>query len=164
MIRVRDLYKHYRVHERPPGVPAAIRSIFRRSYKTIAAVDGIDFDIGDGERGGFLGPNGAGKTTTLKVLAGLLHPTRGEVTVDGHEPRRRHDDFLKKIMLVLGQKQQLLCVHGRKPGVPADALHRLAAGGGHRTRRRRRTLRHPRSASLGAMGHLRGRSLAHHSC
>jgi ABC-2 type transport system ATP-binding protein len=108
MIRVRDLHKHYRVHERPPGVPAAIRSIFRRSYKTIAAVDGIDFDIGDGERVGFLGPNGAGKTTTLKVLAGLLHPTRGEVTVDGHEPRRRHDDFLKKIMLVLGQKQQLL--------------------------------------------------------
>jgi ABC-2 type transport system ATP-binding protein len=108
MIRVRDLRKHYRVHERPPGVPAAMRSIFRRSYKTITAVDGIDFDIRDGERVGFLGPNGAGKTTTLKVLSGVLHPTSGEVRIDGHEPRRRHDDFLKKIMLVLGQKQQLL--------------------------------------------------------
>ncbi len=71
-------------------------------------MDGIDFEIGTGERVGFLGPNGAGKTTTLKVLSGLLHPTGGEVDVDGHEPRRRQDEFLKKIMLVLGQKQQLL--------------------------------------------------------
>src|SRR5271169_6370015 len=108
MIRVRGLSKHYRVHERPPGVAAAFRSLFHRSYKTVAAVDGIDFDIAAGERVGFLGPNGAGKTTTLKVLAGLLHPTAGEARVDGHEPRRREDAFLKKIMLVLGQKQQLL--------------------------------------------------------
>jgi ABC-2 type transport system ATP-binding protein len=71
-------------------------------------VDGITFDIRPGERVGFLGPNGAGKTTTLKVLAGLLHPTSGEVMVDGHVPRRREHAFLKKIMLVTGQKQQLL--------------------------------------------------------
>jgi ABC-2 type transport system ATP-binding protein len=87
MIRVRGLRKHYLVHERPPGVAAAFRSLFRRTYRTVAAVDGIDFDIAAGERVGFLGPNGAGKTTTLKVLAGLLHPTGGEARVDGHEPR-----------------------------------------------------------------------------
>jgi ABC-2 type transport system ATP-binding protein len=108
MIRVRELRKHYRVHERPPGVAAALRSIFRRQHKNVAAVDGVEFDIERGERVGFLGPNGAGKTTTLKMLAGLLHPTSGEVTVDGHEPQRREDEFLKKIMLVLGQKQQLI--------------------------------------------------------
>ena len=108
MIRVRELRKHYQVHERAPGVGAAFRSLFRRKYKTVAAVDGIGFDIAAGERVGFLGPNGAGKTTTLKVLAGLLHPTSGEVRVDEHEPRRREDAFLRKIMLVLGQKQQLL--------------------------------------------------------
>jgi ABC-2 type transport system ATP-binding protein len=108
VIRVRELRKHYQVHERAPGVGAAFRSLFRRKYKTVAAVDGIAFDIAPGERVGFLGPNGAGKTTTLKVLAGLLHPTSGEVRVDGHEPRRREDAFLRKIMLVLGQKQQLL--------------------------------------------------------
>ncbi len=108
MIRVRNLRKHYQVHEREPGGLAAFRSLFHRKYKTVAAVDGIDLDIAAGERVGFLGPNGAGKTTTLKVLSGLLHPTGGEVAVDGHEPRRREDAFLKKIMLVLGQKQQLL--------------------------------------------------------
>jgi ABC-2 type transport system ATP-binding protein len=108
MIRVRGLRKHYRVHERPPGTLAALQSLFRRRYTTVCAVDGVDFDIAGGERVGFLGPNGAGKTTTLKVLSGLLHPTSGEVRVAGAEPRRRQDAFLKSIMLVLGQKQQLL--------------------------------------------------------
>jgi len=108
MIRVRALRKRFDVHERPPGVAAAFRSLFRRRTRPVMAVDGIDLDIAPGERVGFLGPNGAGKTTTLKILSGLLHPTSGEVRVDGHEPRRREDAFLKKIMLVLGQKQQLL--------------------------------------------------------
>ena len=108
MIRVRALRKHYTVHERAPGIAAAVRALFVREKKTVAAVDGIDFDIAPGERVGFLGPNGAGKTTTLKVLSGLLHPTSGEVSVDGFEPKRRQDAFLKRIMLVLGQKQHLL--------------------------------------------------------
>ncbi|MGQ0504560.1 MAG: ABC transporter ATP-binding protein [Myxococcaceae bacterium] len=108
MISVRGLHKYYQVHKRPPGLFAAVRSLFRRPYTTVKAVDGISFEIRDGERVGFLGPNGAGKTTTLKVLSGLLHPTEGEVRVDNHEPRRREDAYLKKIMLVMGQKQQLL--------------------------------------------------------
>jgi ABC-2 type transport system ATP-binding protein len=108
VIHVRGLRKHYQVHERPPGIAAAFRSLLRRRYKTVKAVEGLSFHIAEGERVGFLGPNGAGKTTTLKVLAGLLHPTSGEVDVGGHEPRRREDAFLRSIMLVLGQKQQLL--------------------------------------------------------
>ncbi|WP_394823063.1 ATP-binding cassette domain-containing protein [Pendulispora albinea] len=108
MISVRGLQKHYRVHKRAPGLKAAAMSLFRRQYTEVAAVGGISFEIAAGERVGFLGPNGAGKTTTLKVLSGLLHPTSGHVSVDGHEPRKREDAFLKKIMLVLGQKQQLI--------------------------------------------------------
>jgi len=108
VIEVRGLTKHYRVHKRPPGLGAALRSLFHRSYETVRAVDGIGFQVGPGERVGFLGPNGAGKTTTLKMLSGLLHPTAGEVRVAGHVPRQREPDFLKKITLVMGQKQQLL--------------------------------------------------------
>jgi ABC-2 type transport system ATP-binding protein len=108
VIEVRRLTKHYRVHRRLPGLGAALRSLVHRSYETVHAVDGLDFQVGSGERVGFLGPNGAGKTTTLKMLSGLLHPTAGEVLVAGHVPRRREPDFLKKITLVMGQKQQLL--------------------------------------------------------
>ncbi|MGO9828902.1 MAG: ATP-binding cassette domain-containing protein [Myxococcaceae bacterium] len=108
MVSVRALRKHYTVHKRPPGLRAAFRSLFRRVPTLVKAVDGISFEIAAGERVGFLGPNGAGKTTTLKVLSGLLYPSSGEVRVDGHVPQRREDVFLKKIMLVTGQKQQLL--------------------------------------------------------
>ncbi|MFO0582584.1 MAG: ATP-binding cassette domain-containing protein [Anaeromyxobacter sp.] len=108
MIDVRGLRKHYQVHRREPGLGAALRSLFRRTYDTVKAVDGIDFQVAEGERVGFLGPNGAGKTTTLKMLSGLLHPTEGEVTVRGFVPRRREVEFLKAITLVMGQKQQLI--------------------------------------------------------
>jgi ABC-2 type transport system ATP-binding protein len=108
VIEVRGLTKHYKVHRREPGLAAALRSVFRRRYDTVRAVDGIDFSVAKGERVGFLGPNGAGKTTTLKILSGLLHPTSGEVRVAGFVPRRREADFLKAITLVMGQKQQLI--------------------------------------------------------
>jgi ABC-2 type transport system ATP-binding protein len=108
VIEVRELRKEYKVHRRQPGLGASIRSLFRRRYEPVKAVDGISFSVGAGERVGFLGPNGAGKTTTLKVLSGLLHPSAGEVRVAGFVPSRRENAFLESITLVMGQKQQLL--------------------------------------------------------
>jgi ABC-2 type transport system ATP-binding protein len=108
MISVQHLAKHYQVHSRQAGLVAAVRSLVHRRYELVKAVDDISFEIAPGERVGFLGPNGAGKTTTLKVLAGLLYPTGGEVRVAGHVPFERDPAFLRSIMLVTGQKQQLL--------------------------------------------------------
>lgn len=108
MIRAIELTKHFKVHRRPPGFAAAMKSLVRRKYDTVKAVDGVTFTIEKGERVGFLGPNGAGKTTTLKVLSGLLHPTSGEVEVDGHVPFHREAALLGKITLVMGQKSQLI--------------------------------------------------------
>jgi ABC-2 type transport system ATP-binding protein len=107
-VEVRGLTKTYRVHERPPGLGAALRSVFRRQYKDVHAVKDLSFQVEPGERIGFLGPNGAGKTTTLKMLAGLLVPTSGEVRVNGSVPREREVGFLQSITLVMGQKQQLI--------------------------------------------------------
>src|SRR5438094_6665099 len=108
MIEVDRLRKWYRVHRRAPGLAAALRSLFHRSYEDVKAVEDVSFSISAGERVGFLGPNGAGKTTTLKVLSGLLHPTEGRVAVAGFVPRERARGFLEQITLVMGQKQQLL--------------------------------------------------------
>ena len=70
----------------------------RKTYGDFAAVVDSDFSVDDGEVFGIVGPNGAGKTTTLKVLAGLVEPTDGEVTVAGFDASdsemRRHLGFL----------------------------------------------------------------------
>ena len=107
MIHVAKLSKHYRVHEKEAGFRGSLNAFFKRDFKTVRAVDEISFKIAPGEIVGFLGANGAGKTTTLKMLSGLLHPSAGEVSVDGFEPKRRQAEFLKTITLVMGQKQQL---------------------------------------------------------
>lgn len=108
MIRAQNLIKHYRVHSRPPGLMAAMRSVIWRTQRQVRAVDDISFTLQPGQRVGFLGPNGAGKTTTLKMLSGLLVPTGGTANVGGFTPHERRREFLRSIMLVTGQKNQLI--------------------------------------------------------
>ena len=107
-IRVEGLTKVFKTPVKQPGFWASVRSLWDRQYKEVRAVDGVTLTIEPGERVGFLGPNGAGKTTTLKMLTGLLHPTSGTIEVDGYRPQARDTAFLKRITLVMGQKQQLL--------------------------------------------------------
>ncbi|MBF2067275.1 MAG: ATP-binding cassette domain-containing protein [Calothrix sp. C42_A2020_038] len=108
IIIAHNLSKSYPVAVKEPGIKGTISHFFRRTYRQIKAVQDVSFEITPGEVVGFLGPNGAGKTTTLKMLTGLVHPTSGNVRVAGHIPFRRQEEFLQKITLVMGQKQQLL--------------------------------------------------------
>ena len=55
----------------------------RKSFGDLIAVDGVSLRVEDGEIYGLLGPNGAGKTTTLSMLAGLLRPDAGKLTIGG---------------------------------------------------------------------------------
>jgi ABC-2 type transport system ATP-binding protein len=54
-------------------------------YGSFRAVDGVSLDVPEGQIHGFLGPNGAGKTTTIRMVAGLLKPTAGRITINGHD-------------------------------------------------------------------------------
>jgi ABC-2 type transport system ATP-binding protein len=69
----------------------------RKSYGSLAAVDGVSFDVAPGEFFGILGPNGAGKTTTLEMLEGLRRPDGGTLTVLGLPPWPRNPALLPRI-------------------------------------------------------------------
>jgi ABC-2 type transport system ATP-binding protein len=107
IIEALGLTKTYRVFQKPPGLAGAVRSLFRRQYREVRAVDGVSFSIEPGEMVAFLGPNGAGKTTTLKMLSGLIYPTAGQARVLGFVPWERADAFRRRFSLVMGQKNQL---------------------------------------------------------
>ena len=108
IIVAENLSKFYPVSVKEPGIKGTISHFFRRKYRLIKAVENVSFEINQGEIVGFLGPNGAGKTTTLKMLTGLIHPSSGTVRVAGEVPFNRQEEFLQKITLVMGQKQQLI--------------------------------------------------------
>ncbi|MDD4319845.1 MAG: ATP-binding cassette domain-containing protein [Candidatus Peribacteraceae bacterium] len=65
----------------------------RKTYpkSTLPAVDGVTFEVEEGDIFAFLGPNGAGKTTTIKILTTLLHPSGGTVRINGHDPQHDQD-------------------------------------------------------------------------
>ena len=57
-----------------------------KQYRQIQALDNLDLTLMPGRLVGLLGPNGSGKTTLIKISAGLLTPTSGSVSIDGHTP------------------------------------------------------------------------------
>lgn len=105
LIEARDLRKHYFVRPAARG----LARVFGGPGATleIRAVDGISFDIAEGERVGYLGPNGAGKSTTIKVLTGILLPTSGVVAVGGIVPWRDRMRNARQIGVIFGQRTQL---------------------------------------------------------
>jgi ABC-type uncharacterized transport system ATPase subunit len=104
VVTVEGLAMTYRAPVRADGLGAAVRSLFRREYREIAAVRDLSFTLEAGEIVGFIGPNGAGKTTTLKMLSGILHPTRGSAQVLGCVPWWRERAFLRQIAMIRGSQ------------------------------------------------------------
>src|SRR5262245_4234622 len=106
-ILVEELAKTYRVAERAPGLAGALAGLVRRRWREIHGLVDVSFSLERGELLAFIGPNGAGKSTTVKILSGILRPTRGRVEVEGvvpYEDRVRH---VARIGVVFGQRSQL---------------------------------------------------------
>jgi ABC-2 type transport system ATP-binding protein len=78
-------------------VPVIVVNELRKAYGTTVAVDGVSFEVEQGEFFGILGPNGAGKTTTLEVLEGLRQPDSGELKVFDLPPWPRNPALLPRI-------------------------------------------------------------------
>lgn len=106
-IEVNNLCRTFEYYEKESGLKGSIKNLFNRKKKICEAVKDVSFSINSGDVVGFLGPNGSGKTTTIKMLSGILHPTSGNVNINGFVPWERKDEFKRSFALVAGQKSQL---------------------------------------------------------
>lgn len=87
------------------------RNFFRQEKKTITALDDVSFQIREGEFVAYAGPNGAGKSTTMKLLSGMLKPTRGTISVLGLSPEKDRIALMKKLGVLFGNRTELWWDH-----------------------------------------------------
>ncbi|MGE5606387.1 MAG: ABC transporter ATP-binding protein, partial [Bacteroidota bacterium] len=106
-IEVNQVSKEFQVYIRRKGFGNAVKSLFWRPYEVKKAVENISFRMNQGEVVGYIGPNGAGKSTTIKMLAGILYPTSGEILVNGRIPYENRKENARRIGIVFGQRSQL---------------------------------------------------------
>ena len=99
LIDVLDLERTFVVRRRSGRVA--------RTRTEVRAVRDLSFQVEAGEMVGYIGPNGAGKSTTIKMLTGILVPTRGHLRVAGIEPSRRRTELARRIGVVFGQRTTL---------------------------------------------------------
>lgn len=107
IISVNNLSKTFKKPIRGEGLKGMVKALFSRKYEEVRAVDGISFDIDEGEIVGYIGANGAGKSTTIKMMCGILHPTGGSVSVDGMDFDKNRQKINREMGVVFGQKTQL---------------------------------------------------------
>jgi len=107
IINVENLSKHFKIYTHHRGTFGAIRNLFSRQYRIVKAVDELSFSVQAGELVGYIGPNGAGKSTTIKMLTGLLVPTRGEIIVNGFTPWKERQKYVSRVGAVFGQRTTL---------------------------------------------------------
>ncbi|PIS10798.1 MAG: daunorubicin ABC transporter ATP-binding protein [Bdellovibrio sp. CG10_big_fil_rev_8_21_14_0_10_47_8] len=107
VIETKDLSRVFVSYEKPEGLLESLRGFWDRKHIEKTALAPTTLQIESGQIIGLVGANGAGKTTLLKLLSGLIHPSSGTASVLGFQPWERKSAFLKRISILLGQKNQL---------------------------------------------------------
>jgi sodium transport system ATP-binding protein len=130
MIQVRDVSKTFKLSRQQKR---EMGSAFRGD--TVDAVAGVSFECQPGRVFGLLGPNGAGKTTTLRMIATTLRPTRGAITLAGHDVTREPEQVRAKLGFLTGSTQlydrltanEVVRYYADLHGVPRDVFKQRRA-------------------------------------
>ena len=108
---VNGVTKIFEQWQRENAGMALFKNLFKPQKKTVAALDNVTFVVERGEFIAYAGPNGAGKSTTMKLLAGMLQPTEGSVSVLGMSPEKDRIKLMKKLGVLFGNRTELWWDH-----------------------------------------------------
>ena len=109
IIKIEKVTKDYRIKERNEGLSPFEKAarFFNPKYIYSSGLKNLDLTVNKGDFVGLIGENGAGKTTAIKLMTGILTPTKGKVKALGLDPNRERKRYTSHIGVVMGQKSLL---------------------------------------------------------
>ena len=110
-VNVTHVTKHYEQWQRENNAKNLLKNLIHPEKRRITALDDVSFTIVPGEFAAYAGPNGAGKSTTMKLLAGMLYPTSGDISVLGLSPIRDRVALMKRLGVMFGNRSELWWDH-----------------------------------------------------
>ena len=110
-VSLRGVTKIFTQLQRDNAGKNAIRTLFRPEKRHVAALDDVSFEVDKGEFVAYAGPNGAGKSTTMKLLAGMLLPTSGDIAVLSLSPHSQRRAVMRRLGVLFGNRTELWWDH-----------------------------------------------------
>ncbi|MCL2820554.1 MAG: ATP-binding cassette domain-containing protein [Oscillospiraceae bacterium] len=110
-ICIKNVTKTFNQWQRDNTGKGLIRNLIKPEKRIITALDDVSFEVKKGEFVAYAGPNGAGKSTTIKLLSGMLLPTKGELTVLSMSPQKQRRTIMKHLGVLFGNRTELWWDH-----------------------------------------------------
>ncbi|MTI95869.1 MAG: ATP-binding cassette domain-containing protein [Firmicutes bacterium] len=110
-VRLNRVSKEFVQWQRSGKATEILKNLFHPQQRVISALKNLSLEIKKGEFVAYAGANGAGKSTTIKILSGIMQPTRGQVSVLGLRPERDRVRLMRRVGIVFGQRTELWWDH-----------------------------------------------------
>lgn len=110
-VRVTGVTKTFEQWQRSGKAKNIIRNLIKPEKRVVTALDDVSFTVEPGEFAAYAGPNGAGKSTTMKLLAGMLQPIQGEISVTGLSPQKDRIALMRRMGVLFGNRTELWFDH-----------------------------------------------------
>lgn len=111
IIEIKNVTKTFEQWQKSDKLKYMLKNLIKPAKKTITALDNISFKIACGEFVAYAGANGAGKSTTMKVLAGMLLPSQGDISIMGLSPRNDRIKLMRRMGILFGNRTELWWDH-----------------------------------------------------
>lgn len=102
LIKVKNVHKIFKTPQK-----SKLFGLIKQDYKVVEALKNISFEVPEGQIIGYIGRNGSGKSTTIKLLTGIMQPSKGQIIIDGLDPYKHRKQLNFNIGTVFGQRTQL---------------------------------------------------------